>query len=317
MSEISDAAASTRSAATAPPWQRRVASAIVAVVSQFLGLGLVFTGGASVLAGGAGDGAFGSADWLRISAGLVLIAISAATMVVSTCGVIIAASAEILISILALVIPFSIGSRDVHPVNWLRGVYVVVFPDGAEVAGLATASGFVLVLGCVCLAAALGHRERRRAGSRVSPLGRIIAMGAAVVLSIPGAALVWAGGHQLGVEYRVFASPDLSVGSVIMVFAGALLCAAVAAVSRLSAAALYAFGLFWVTMWVAFGVFLSAATPETVPIIPVWATTTAVVWCLCGFSAVLAVFLLTSGVVMRVVALSLRETSPTAEQAAQ
>lgn len=312
MSQIPDAAMSDRSAATAPPWQRRVASAVVAVVARFLGLGLVFSGGASVLTGGAGNERFGSADWVSICAGLVLIAISAATMIVSTSGMIIVSTIEILVSIPAIVIPFSIGSRDVHPVNWSRGVYEVVFPDGAELAGVATASGFVLVLGCVSLATALVHRQRRRSGSHVSPLGRIIAMGASIILSVPGAALVWAGGYQLSVEYQVFASTDVSVGSVIMIIAGAFLCAAVAAASRLSAAALYAFGLFWVTMWVAFGAFLSSATPETVPIIPVWATTTAVAWCLCGFSAVLAVFLLTSGVVARVVALSLRGSTSAA-----
>ncbi|PFG31804.1 hypothetical protein [Paramicrobacterium agarici] len=310
MSEIPDAATSDRASAPAPPWQRRVASAVVTIVTRFLGLGLVFSGGASTLTAGTGDATVGTADWVSVAAGLVLIGISAASMIVSTCGVIIVACTEIVVSLLGLVIPFSLGSRDVHPVNWPRAVYAVVFPDGAELAGFATASGFLLVLGAVSLAAALGHRGRRRSGSRVSPLRRIVAMGGAVVLSIPGAVLVWAGGYHQVVAYRVFVSPDVAVGPVIMIIAGALLCAAIAAAGRLSAAALYAFGLFWVTMWVAFGAFLSGATPETVSIIPAWATTTAVIWGVSGLSASVALFLLVSGGVMRFVALSTRRVAP-------
>lgn len=306
MSENPDAATGARSVTGAPPWQRRVASAVVAIVARFLGLGLVYSGAASVPNGGTGDALFGTADWVSITAGLVLIGISAATLVISTIGIVIVASAEIVVSLLAVVIPFSLGSRDIHPVNWPRAVYAVVFPDGSEIAGLAAASGFLLVLGGVSLAAALAHRGRRRSGSRVSQLGRIIAMGSAVVLSVPAAAFVWAGGYELIVEYRVFAVSDAPIGPVVMVIVGVILSTAVAAAGRLSAAALYALGLFWVMMSVALGLFLSSATTETASIIPAWATTTAVFWCVSGFGAVLAVFLLVAGVAMRVVSRSAR-----------
>ncbi|WP_437584490.1 hypothetical protein ACSAGD_04250 [Paramicrobacterium sp. CJ85] len=285
---------------TTPPWQRRVASAVVAIISRFLGLGMVFTGGASVIMGSGVDGTFGMANWLEVSAGLLLIAGSAATMVVSTAGTLIAASLELALALIGFVVPYVAGGWESHPISWMPRVYAWVFPDALAQASYAAATGFLLTFAAVSLAAALGQRARRRAGPRVSPIGRIIAMGAAVILSVPGAVLVWIGGYGLNVEYRVLASSGIPVGSLIALLVGALLCAAVSATARLSAAGLYGFGLYWVVMWVALAGFLAGVPSTTTSILPNWATQTAVVWCLSGFAAALAVFLLATGVVARV-----------------
>lgn len=294
---MSDAAAGALPAvSTEPGALRRWLSAVIAIVARAAGLGFVFAGGANVVAGVARGGEFGEANWLLVSAGLVLLAVASSTLLLSTLGLTLVSIIEIALSFVGLLVPFSVSMWDLHPANWLSAAYARVLPAASEQAAYSIASGFLFVFGAISLATAIGIGGRRRARGGVVPLGRVIAMASAVVLSIPALVLVWIGGNHLLTAYRAFVPSPFAIGPFAMLIIGVALCAGIAATSRFSSAGTYAFGLFWVMLWIALGAFLSSAPPSTDSLLPQWLTRVGVAWALCGFSAAIAVTLLVAGV---------------------
>ncbi|SEB35707.1 hypothetical protein SAMN04489806_0095 [Paramicrobacterium humi] len=293
-----------------PTTARRWLSAGIAILARFAGLGLVFAGGANVASGIATNGLAGHPNWLLIAGGLVLLAVAASTLLLSTLGLLIVSTVEILLGFVGLLVPFSASMWDLHPANWLNRAYGFVLPGSGDQAAYSIASGFLLVFGAVSLATAFGIGGRRRAQGGVIPLWRVIAMASAVVLSIPAVVLLWIGGNYLLAAYRAFVPSTFDVGPFAILLAGVLLCGTVAATCRYSSAGSYAFALFWVTLWIALGAFLSSAPPSTDSLLPQWLTRVGVAWALCGFSAAIAVTLLVAGACGRILTLGARR-SPT------
>lgn len=292
-----------------PDWARRGLSIVIAVVADLVGLGLLFSGGSGVIAEYASSETFGPGDPWLILAGVIALGISAATIVLSTAGVAATSLVKIALSVGAMLVPFAATISPVQPATWIDGAFGLLGASAGDQAAFAAVSGFLLLTGAISLTTAVAVGGRRRARVGVLPVGRIVGMASALLLGIPSVVLAWAGAESLVDGYRRALSDDIPFGPFLLMLAGVALSAAVVYTARWSSAGLYAFGLYWLVLWIAVAGFLSVDQRAAQTLTPGWLSGVGVAWALSGFALAVSVQLLVSGSVARVITRAAR-TAP-------
>lgn len=218
---------------------RRILSITIAVFATALGYAAAWTGG-TTLAQYAQMGR-PLEDLLAIPLlilGAVLLAVGALSVVLSSAGVLVVGAIHMLVGLLYLVFPPTGIREGFAPIHQLLNSLNDLSREISYGAFYAVPTGWGLLTGAALIAVGLGVRLRRTPSTTTA---RILAIGAAVVLGIPGALLVLGGGGMVFRSSVVTLQPP-TIFALLGVFIGVVLFAAAAYVARWSSAGVIALG---------------------------------------------------------------------------
>ena len=218
---------------------RRVLSIAIAVIATALGYAAAWTGGTTI----AQYAQMGRPveDLLAVPLlvlGVVLLAVGALTVWLSSAGVLVVGALHVLVGVLYLVLPPTGLREGFAPIHQLLNSLNDLSREISYGAFYAVPTGWGLLTGAALISVGLGARLRRTASTTTN---RALAIGAAVILGVPGALLVLGGG---GMVFRsaVVTLQAPTVFALLGVFIGTVLVAAVAYLARWSSAGVIVLG---------------------------------------------------------------------------
>lgn len=218
---------------------RRVLSIAIAVVATALGYAAAWTGGTTI----AQYAQMGRPleDFLAVPLlvlGAVLLAVGALSVWLSSAGVLVVGAIHVLVGILCLVFPPTGLREGFAPIHQLLASLSDLSREISYGAFYAVPTGWGLLTGAALIAVGLGVRLRRTPSTTTN---RMIAIGAAVVLGVPGALLVLGGGGMVFRSTVVTLQPP-TVFALLGVLIGTVLVAAAAYLARWSSAGVIVLG---------------------------------------------------------------------------
>ncbi|CAN5471814.1 hypothetical protein BH10ACT7_BH10ACT7_28050 [soil metagenome] len=218
---------------------RRILSIGIALVATALGYAAAWTGGTTI----AQYAQMGRPmeDLLAVPLlvlGVALLAIGALTVWLSSAGVLVVGAIHVLVGILYLVLPPAGLRQGFAPIHQLLNSLNDLSREISYGAFYTVPTGWGLLTGAALIAVGLGVRLRRTPSTTTN---RALAIGAAVILGVPGALLVLGGGGMVFRSAVVTLQPP-TVFALLGVFIGTVLVAATAYLARWSSAGVIVLG---------------------------------------------------------------------------